>query len=856
MTLPAWGKFDKESQQHHHLAHHSMDVAAVFQHLLSLPVFRERAQTAFQIPLSPTVVSRLGALVFLHDIGKLHPGFQAKGWSEGLWPYPKHGHVTESVSFILQAFERSDHPFFDLVSLLANWGSGVESLLQASFSHHGKPLPPNVAAEHMDWDRPSAPHYCWRSEATDMATALRRWFPDAFEEDSALPSNPRFIHFFAGLAALADWVGSYREVFQFQRELDLNYDSEAKSRAKSVMSKIGLDTRGFQIRRPIKFVDVAGFQQPNPAQSVVGKTPLEETLVILEAETGSGKTEAALWRFAQLFAADRVDGLYFAVPTRAAARQLHNRINDSLQRLFGACAPEAVLAVPGALKAGRATGRQLPNWNVLWEDRKHADPARWSAEHATRFLASTVAVGTVDQAMLAGLMVKHAHLRSSALSKNLLVIDEVHASDAYMTRVLTNLLGSHRKTGGYAMLMSATLGSQARIRWTGESSPTLEEAKSTPYPAVWSSGVSHPEIPDGKSRTKTVELSLDGMESGRAAGLALAAAERGAKVLVIRNTVSRAVETWEDVIRSGGENQLLQVAGCPAIHHGRFAAEDREELDHAVEASLSTRKDRPPGGMIVIGTQTLEQSLDIDADLLLTDLCPIDVLLQRIGRLHRHELPRPEGFGSPKCVVLTPEQGLDRLANPPAFDNGLGGWLESGALNGIYRDLVILELTQRLVSQYPTWTIPDMNRLLVEMATHRECRYQLLEEKGEAWKRYDRQHGGAEAAEAQMARLSWLNRETPYEEQIFPNDDEQIFTRLGEEGVIISFDNAPTGPFGRPVTKLSLPARWSKGVTAEDIKDLDVTPAEEGFDIALGARSFAYRRSGLALKKMAQGLFT
>ena len=849
MTLPAWGKCDKDSQQYHHLAHHSMDVAAVFQHLISLPVFRERAQTAFQIPLSPTVVSRLGALVFLHDIGKLHPGFQAKGWSEELWPYPKRGHVTESVSLIMQASGRSEHPFFDLVNLLANWGDGVGPLLQASFSHHGRPLSPNVAAEHIDWDNPNAPHYSWRSEAKDLATALRQWFPNAFEEDSALPCNPCFTHFFAGLAALADWVGSYREVFKFQRELDLNYNVEADTRATSVLSKIGLDTRGFQFRRAPEFVDVSGFQQPNPAQAVIGNTSLKESLVILEAETGSGKTEAALWRFAQLFAKGRVDGLYFAVPTRAAARQLHNRVNDSLQRLFGAGAPDAVLAIPGTLKVGRAIGRQLPNWNVLWEDRKHTDPARWSAEHATRFLASTVAVGTVDQAMLAGLMVKHAHLRGSALSKNLLVIDEVHASDAYMTRVLTALLSSHRKTGGYAMLMSATLGSQARIRWTGESSPTLEEAKSTPYPAVWSSGVPHPEIPDEKSRTKTVELSLDGMESGRAARLALAAAKRGARVLVIRNTVSRAVETWEDVIRSGGENQLLQVAGCPAIHHARFAAEDREELDYAVEAALSTRKDRPPGGMIVIGTQTLEQSLDIDADLLLTDLSPIDVLLQRIGRLHRHELPRPEGFGCPKCVVLTPEQGLDRLADPPAFDNGLGGWLEGGALNGIYRDLVILELTWRLVSQHPIWSIPDMNRRLVEMATHRECRNQLLEEKGDSWKRYDRQHGGAEAAEAQLARLSWLNREEPYEEQIFPNDDEQIFTRLGEEGIIISFDNAPTGPFGCPVTKLSLPARWSKEVTTEDIKNLLVTPAKEGFDIALGARNFSYRRSGLALKK-------
>ncbi len=848
MTLPAWGKFDKESHQYHHLAHHSMDVAAVFQHLLSLPVFKARAQCSMGGPLAPTTISRLSALVFLHDIGKLHPGFQAKGWSKELWPYRKRGHVSESLSFVICAYQHNDHPFFEVVQSLEKWGSGVEPLLQASFSHHGRPLGVIPECGLADWDQQEISHYCWRTEAENFANALQRWFPDAFEDDAPLPEPPRFVHFFAGLAALADWVGSNREVFEFRKELDFNYDVEAKFRAKTVLSKIGLDTGNYQIRCSPAFVDVSGFQEPNPAQATIGNTSLDERLIILEAETGSGKTEAALWRFAQLFAAGHVEGLYFAVPTRAAARQLHARVDDALRRMFGNCAPEAILAIPGMLKAGQATGRQLPNWNVLWEDRNRAEPARWSAEHATRFLASMVAVGTIDQAMLAGLMVKHAHLRGSALSRNLLVIDEVHASDAYMTRVLKRLLDSHLGIGGYTMLMSATLGSQARIRWTDESNPTLDQAISTPYPAVWSGGGAPPRKPIGKSRTKIVDLSLDGMEPGRAAELALAAANGDARVLVIRNTVLRAVETWNEVVQRGGEKRLLQVAGCPALHHGRFAAEDRELLDRAVEAALSTKRDRHPRGIIVIGTQTLEQSLDIDADLLVTDLCPIDVLLQRIGRLHRHELPRPTGFVSPKCVVLTPEQGLDRLT-VPAFDNGLGGWFEDDALNGIYRDLVILELTRKLIVQHPTWTIPEMNRSLVEMATHWERRDKLLEEKGEDWKRYDRTHGGAEAAESQFARLCWLDREMPYGEEKFPKGDEQIFTRLGEEGAILSFDASPTGPFGRSVTKLALPARWSKGITNDDLENLTVMPSEEQLNISIGAQTFIYNRLGLVRQK-------
>ena len=158
-------------------------------------------------------------------------------------------------------------------------------------------------------------------------------------------------------------------------------------------------------------------------QAAVGAVESGARLVILEAETGSGKTEAALWRFARLFAAGRVSGLYFAVPTRAAARQLHGRVGRALRRAFGAHAPEAVLAIPGVLRAGRIRGTAPTGLAGEWDNDRNPPPSVWAAEHATRFLAATVAVGTVDQAMLAGLQVKHAHLRGSALGRSLLVID-------------------------------------------------------------------------------------------------------------------------------------------------------------------------------------------------------------------------------------------------------------------------------------------------------------------------------------------------------------------------------------------------------------------------------------------------
>ena len=821
-----------------------MDVAAVFQRLLELPVFRVRAEKAVGSILSRRTLARLSAIVFLHDIGKLHPGFQAKGWPQGIWRQPLRGHVAESLSFLHLAYQDTGHPFHNMTKSIARWGVGVVPLILASFSHHGRPIEEGPQASRGDW--PNLPHYSWRAETATMIKALSRWFPAALTgDDEALPDQSFFVHFFAGLAALADWVGSDTRFFKFVPKFDLHYDQKAHDRAARALVEIGLDVGNLPRRSSLSFAELTDFARPNPAQAAVGEIEPDRQLVILEAETGSGKTEAALWRFAQLFSAGRVEGLYFAVPTRSAARQLHGRVNAAMQRIFGSRAPEAVLAIPGMLKAGEAGGQRLPDWKVLWEDRKDTVPARWAAEHATRFLAATVAVGTVDQAMLAGLMVKHAHLRGSSLSRSLLVIDEVHASDSYMTSVLVHLLKAHLEVGGYAMLMSATLGSRARVRWTGETLSNFDAAVATYYPAVWVGGETTPRKADGAGRSKVVQVRLDDMAPQRAAALALQAAEQGARVLVIRNTVKWAVETWRAVQETGGAARLLQVTGEPALHHSRFAAEDRILLDRTVQDVLAPDHNRTSQGVVIIGTQTLEQSLDIDADFLITDLCPVDVLLQRLGRLHRHALPRPKGFQEALSVVMTPEGGLDRLTEPD-FENGLGGWKDkSGGFQGIYRDLAALELTRRSIANEPLWRIPEMNRRLVEGATHPERIASLINEKGEAWKSYDRKLGGVEAAERSLGDLQRLDREEQYERVQFPNSDERIMTRLGEEGVILTLDPPPLGPFGNQITRITLPAQWSAGVSSKDTEAVKARPVPDGLMFVVGDRRFSYSHLGL-----------
>ncbi|MDE0391470.1 MAG: CRISPR-associated helicase Cas3' [Rhodospirillales bacterium] len=839
----AWGKLDGERT--HPLAHHCMDVAAVFARMIELPVLHDRLEKAAGTPLSDVQRHRLSALVFLHDIGKLHPGFQAKGWPKGAWSGPMRGHLKESWAFLTLACKWPDHPFNGTMRRIMTWGEAVGPLVAAVFAHHGRPVSPSIDPTLRSWDSRSLLHYDWRAEARAIAEALTRWFAEAFDAAAEpLPDKPRFHHAVAGLAALADWIGSDQRFFEFQAPFDPGYDVTAHRRAAQALSAVGLDVRTLAGRRAPDFREMTGFEAPRPAQDVVGAVGSEAQLVILEAETGSGKTEAALWRFAQLFAAGKVSGLYFAVPTRAAARQLHRRVVEAMQRTFGEDAPEPVLTIPGMLRAGEFDGHRLPGWEVRWDDDRDTAPRRWAAEHATRFLAATIAVGTVDQAMLAGLRVKHAHLRGSALSRSILVIDEVHASDAYMTEVLKRLLDGHLAVGGYAMLMSATLGARARVRWTGEALPDFTTAHAAPYPAVWVKGELGPRAAGKAEGSKTAHLeAVPTMEPVVAAARAISAAKHGARVLVIRNTVSTAVATWRAVLEAEAESLLMQVEGYSALHHGRFAAEDRLLLDRAVEAALKPEQDRECKGCIVIGTQTLEQSLDIDADFLVTDLCPMDVLLQRIGRLHRHDIyRRPSDFDFARVAVLLPEDGLDPLAKP-AFKNGLGAWETPEGINGIYRDLAGLELTWRAIARNREWRIPQMNRALVEGATHPEHIDALIEEKGEVWKRYERKVGGAALAEGMIADLNSLDREERFEDATFPDSDERIVTRLGEEGVVLTFDPPSVGPFGVQIERIALPARWSRGIGKDE--PVRVSADREGLVLSVGERRFRYSREGL-----------
>lgn len=828
--MAAWGKVDRETGATHHLAHHSADVAATFVSLLGLPTLRARAECAVGGTLTNQDIECLGALAFLHDIGKIAPGFQVKARQQP-FPLTPRGHIQCGWKWLQgdPADSLGGH-----ARLMVEW-PGIPDWFRVLFAHHGRPVPCPDESWGQDAFKPLH-GYDWKAEEDVMGEALVSWFP-AIRHHHPPEPKPAFAHFIAGLLALADWIGSDREAFPFVEDYEPRYWQKTRDRARKRLREIGLDTESFKLAGPANWSLLSRHPAPRPAQKAVADIPLSQRLVILEAETGSGKTEAALWRFARLYEAREVDGLYFAVPTRAAARQLQRRVNDAMKRLFPAPHPEAVLAIPGQAFSGDAQGTRLPEFRVLWDDTEDGvrRSARWSAEHATRFLAAQIAVGTVDQVMLAGLQVKHAHLRGSALSRSLLVIDEVHASDAWMTEIQRSILGDHLSLGGHGLLMSATLGSVARHVWLDTRLPSLQAAESEVYPVVWTRTAKNAVAQEAAEQKEVSIYAHFGWSGQDAAMPAIKAAQDGARVLVIRNTVDRARETCAACVANAPE-LVFDLDGIATLHHGRFALEDRARLDARVETLFG--KDSNAGSVVLCGTQTLEQSLDIDADFLVTDLCPMDVLLQRIGRLHRHARTRARGYEMAECVVLCPEGDLSTLTQEP--ENGLGAYGKAASLSGVYLDVAGLAATLEEIQACPLWRIPEMNRRLVERATHP---HRLDEVAGQRnWEDYHGRVTGKAIAETRGAELVTLKRELRLPEA-FPAD-EAVRTRLGDTGMILNLPEGTIGPFGGSVTSIALPPHWSRGLSDEDHA---VVSADDPLLLRIGSKSFSYDALGLQL---------
>lgn len=745
-SIGYWGKTKKDARTGainawHPLHDHCIDVAACFEAIMAeRNIRRSLARAGGVRDLDRQQIARLAVFAFFHDAGKLNPAFAAKVLDDPDKP-GEGGHTMEAIELFVGALTRDFCSAADFKRMTAWTGSAraATSMLLASISHHGKPVRlPETATEReniaIQWE--TYKQFDPISGLFGLGIAVRQLLPLAFKDGGRkLPVTPRFQHVFSGLVNIADWFASDANLFPFGHE-GIDRYAFARRQAKRMIDELRINDNPALSMPASALTPEAVLPmgwKPNSMQKAISRipAPVGGGVLLLESETASGKTEASIIQWLRRYALGLVSGLVFALPTRSSAMQMHGRIVKTMKRLFGDDAPPVVLGVPGYLKVDTATGRRYKKWDVLWDNRD-IGLTGWAATSSKRFFLAPICIATIDQCLMATIRTEHAHLRASALFRHMLIIDEVHASDPYMTTLTQELLRRHLAVGGLAMLMSATLGSVARAAFFDEKLQTLNDSISEPYPQIcFANETGGRKIIKVKSSTRPRHIHITRLPllpsdcADKVAAEAVRHADAGARVIVLRNTVDLAIATQreiETICEAEGKNYLFSCEGTIALHHGRYCADDRKKLDAEVEKAFG--KECPAGPRILVATQTVEQSLDIDCDLMITDICPMDVLLQRIGRLHRHERnDRPSGCVRPNAIVLTPHcRDLTSMIERPRWGFG-----------NTYPDLRVIEATWQLLERHAVLQIPKMNRELVERATHPEALDDIVNKIGRHW---------------------------------------------------------------------------------------------------------------------------
>lgn len=653
----------------HPLAYHNLDVAACADALL-MGHPRTLAKIAALFGTSADNARRcLVALIALHDIGKFADAFQWKvpeAWPRDVlgndWQHADRHHHTVIALDLFRPLELTVlfSPVFDA----DGWDDGLLRLWESIACHHGKPAEPSG---NLHSSMRSKAERAAKAFAADVAALFGPFEPFA-PISKKFPKSETLSWLVAGLANLADWIGSNRVIFPYcppDRSLK-EYWSYARDRAEKAIVAAGVlpASTGTAVRFATLFPNL---DHPSPlqewAQSV--ELPPGPSLAIIEDVTGSGKTEAAVMLAARLMAADRAGGLFFALPTTATANAMFERLGESYRRMFDQTVrpslilahgrrqlqegfTDSILTCPESQSEGEAESRG---------DGSSAACAAWIADDRRKAFLAHVGVGTIDQAFLSVLPSKHQALRLWGLADRVLIIDEAHAYDAYMGRELERLLEFHAALGGSAIVLSATLPETQRsglakafARGLGTPSPATSESAYPLATLVSADGTNARPLETRADRMRRLPVRL--MPPGDAPlAHVIEMAARGAAVAWIRNSVDDAIEAAE-ALRANGLNPV------PVLLHARFAMGDRLDIERRVKETLG-KSGSAEGrqGFVVVGTQILEQSLDYDVDVMVTDLAPVDLIIQRAGRLWRHGERTRQGrpVSSPELVVVAPD---------------------------------------------------------------------------------------------------------------------------------------------------------------------------------------------------------
>ncbi len=686
----------------HLLVFHSLDVAGVGRmYLLRHPALLDWLATRLGVNQA-AMLDWLSFWLAMHDLGKFSVSFQnqradllaclQRRSSSKQYVGIRHDSLGDLV-WRTHLFVKADVLALGVRAAAQN--GVLLPWVRAVTGHHGEPPNPGTAAlsEHFDpQDRAAAAAFAGAVSALASPQPVLRHLID-LSPPAAAAVGRQCSWWVAGIAVLADWLGSNTKFFPYrdrpQPLLDY-WQQVALPGAERALAAAGVLPQPAAVGRHLQDIftpERIPALTPLQAWADTADLPAGPQLYLLEDVTGAGKTEAALTLAYRLMAAGRADGLFIGLPTMATADAMFERVAAVATCLFDAQAePSVVLAHGKRDLAARFRAAILPAAGAERDPRQADETASarctaWLADHNKKALLAAVGVGTIDQALLAILHARHQSLRLLGLFRKVLIVDEVHACDDYMRCLLKGLLRFHAAAGGSAILVSATLTRaakeelvQAYAEGRGRPAPRPE---ATAYPLITRCAEGNLlELGIATRPDVQRQVAVDYLSDFNAVAAAIAAAvEAGRCVAWVRNTVADAIDAWQSL------KAQLPATDCRLLH-ARFALGDRlriegELLRHFGPASGAAER----RGRIVVATQVIEQSLDLDFDLLISDLAPIDRLLQRAGRLRRH-CRDAEGT---RCAAPDRRGGARMIVYGPAWtDTPEADWISRFAPRGVF----------------------------------------------------------------------------------------------------------------------------------------------------------------------------
>lgn len=696
---------DDGQPEYHPVICHLADTAAVAMEIVRTylsPVAKAHLSQGLGLT-GEQLVRFCGFMAGSHDLGKVSAAFQFQVSAVGqalvgqslydLW----HGYPTTGQKTPHGTVTAATLPGF-LTKL------GIQKRLAKKLAvivggHHGF-FPGSADIQALDND--DVGRGTWLQFRNDIYEQLRD-FAGLTAEDLPSQCDNAAAMILAGLTTVSDWIASNPEPesgFPYANDEPFaTYQTGLAEKAQQALKAQGWSS--LKTGKPLSFTELFPFP-PRPLQAVAIKltdTLTPPCLVMVEASMGEGKTEAALFLADHLQHQTGTGGFYIGLPTQATSNAMFERVQFFLQKRYADEVVNLTLSHGAAALKGEYQETVCRLDQVYDQEGRGVFASEWHTARK-RTLLSSFGVGTLDQGLMGVVRSRHQFVRLFGLAGRTIILDEIHAYDLYTSTLLERFLEWAAVLGSPVIALSATLPTTTRQRLltayaTGCNQPVPPLPEATyPRMTAFANGTAVARSFSASDHVRR-ELGIHWVKDEEwPADLYQELSDRGGCVAVICSTVNRAQAVYKRLQAFFSPEEL-------GLFHGRFLFKDRERIEKECLEKFGKGETHRPHRFVLVATQVIEQSLDVDFDLMISDIAPIDLLLQRSGRLHRHTRDnRPSGLNAPQLWIVAPSFTA----------NGKADFQESGY---IY-DRHILLRSWLTLRQRPHVLLPEEMDALIE----------------------------------------------------------------------------------------------------------------------------------------------